>query len=157
MSKQEFELGGEKVAFELTPDGPVFTIAGQQVKFGTDGKLRGFDAFGAKVETVEGGKLITREDGFQLKWLDSGGYEAVSPLKSIGIQDLADVADYAVTTEGGITTHRITFHGGGQAEVKVKPGQPPAYDLSSQRVGHVINGQNELFLAAPKPQRPACE
>ncbi|MBH3471344.1 hypothetical protein [Pseudomonas putida] len=157
MSKQEYELGGEKVAFEMTPDGPVVTIAGQQVNLDMKGQIRGFDAFGTKMEAVEGGQLVTRENGFQIKLLDGGGFEPVSPIKSIGIQDLADVADYAVTTEGGIATHRITFHGGGEAEIKVKLGQPGAYDLSSLHVEQRITNEGELYLMARKPERPAGE
>jgi len=157
MSKHEFELDGQQCSFEMTAGGPVFTVEGQQVKFGMEGQLRGVDAFGTKMEAVEGGQLVTRENGFQIKLLDGGGFEPVSPIKSIGIQDLADVADYAVTTEGGIATHRITFHGGGEAEVKVKLGQPGAYDLSSLRVEQRITNEGELYLLAHKPERPAGE
>ncbi|MDP9709477.1 UNVERIFIED_ORG: hypothetical protein J2X80_001554 [Pseudomonas fluorescens] len=149
MSKHEVEVGGKIVGFEMTADGPEVTMDGQKVLLGMDGGFRGFDAFGNKAEKVEGGMLITKESGFQIKMLDGGGYELVSPLKSVGIRDLSEVAEYSLIRDGDILTHSITFNNGGTAQINYKNGQPG--ELSSLRVVHSINDEGELYFTVPKP------
>lgn len=149
MSKHEVEVGGEKVGFEMTENGPEVTVGENKVQLGLDGKFRGFDAFGNKAERVEGGMLITRENGFQIKWLDAGGYELVSPLKSVGIRNLGEVAEYTVTHEGDIATHTIKFIDGSHAQVTYKDGQ--AGEVTSYRVVHSINNEGELYFTVNKP------
>lgn len=149
MNKHEVDLGGKTVGFEMTPDGPEVTMDGQKVLLGMDGAFRGFDAFGNKAEKVEGGMLITKQNGFQIKTLDDGGYELVSPLKSVGIRDLSEVAEYNLTRDGDILTHSITFINGGTAQINYKNGQPG--ELSSLRVVHSINDEGEFYFTLPKP------
>lgn len=149
MSKHEVEVGGKTFGFEMTEDGPEVTMEGQTVQLGLDGVIRGFNAYGSKAEKVEGGMLITRENGFQIKMLDAGGHELVSPLKSVGISDLSEVAEYQVTRDGDILTHAMTFINGGTAQIGYKNGQPG--ELTLLRVLQTINNEGELYLGVPKP------
>ncbi|AOE82498.1 hypothetical protein A7318_28045 (plasmid) [Pseudomonas lurida] len=149
MSKHEVDVGGKTVGFEMTDDGPEVTMDGQKVQLGMDGGFRGFNAFGSKAEKVEGGMLITKENGFQIKMLDAGGYELVSPLKSVGISDLSEVAEYKLTRDGDILTHAMTFINGGTAQIGYKNGQPG--ELTSLRVQHTITNEGELYLGVQKP------
>lgn len=147
MSK--IQLGDQEVEIKAYKDGAEIAVGGSVLKVDEQGDVISAEAYGNKLESVEGGMLLTR-NGMKILIREDGSASYLTPPKSIGIKDLSMVQSYEIEKKEGKTIHRITFEGEGTSEIIYN--EDGSYSsMSGGSVGQHVNDKMEVLLVRPEP------
>jgi len=142
-------IDGVDFEFKPGPDGLMEVMfQGQKVKIDKNGQLVGAEAFGNKIEKIDGGMKVTRADGVATIMHDDGNVtiENLVP-KSVGITSLGDIESYSIRPTDDTLVHRIEFKNGGHVEVTYRSNGDVA-GFSGSKINQNISADSEIMISS---------
>lgn len=148
---EEFKAGEHKVVVNENNNGTELTLgdAGDvKIQLDQKGNLVSGQVFGNKFESSEGNISVIRENGAKITVDPKGNMnlENFTP-KSVGIESLAEVTQYTVTTQNSLVLHKIDFIGGGKITVTYTTGGE-LVSLAGNNISQMLTKDNQLILVS---------
>ncbi|KQN46868.1 hypothetical protein ASE93_12205 [Serratia sp. Leaf50] len=149
--EQSWEAGEHKVVANENNNGTELTLgdAGDvKIQLDQNGNLVSGQVFGNKFESSEGSISVTRENGAKITVDPKGNMNLENFIpKSVGIESLAEVSQYTVTTQNSLVLQKIDFIGGGKVTVTYTTGGE-LINIAGNNLSQSLTKDNKLILVS---------